>query len=42
MKCTDEKNLKAFGQHVRKIRTAKSNSLNEIAFSRGGELLLQH
>ncbi len=36
MKCTDEKNLKAFGQHVRKIRTAKSNSLNEIAFSRGG------
>ena len=36
MKHIDEKNLKAFGQHVRKIRTAKSNSLNEIAFCRRG------
>lgn len=36
MKHIDEENLKVFGEHVRKIRTAKSNSLNEIAFSRGG------
>lgn len=32
----DDKNLKAFGEHIRKLRMRKSNSLNEIAFTRGG------
>lgn len=32
----DEENLKLFGQHIKKIRKSKSDSLNNIAFSRGG------
>lgn len=32
----NDENLKAFGEHIRKIRMRKSNSLNEIAFTRGG------
>ncbi len=36
MKHLNDKYLKEFGEVVKKIRTSKSNSLNNIAFSRGG------
>ena len=36
MKRFEEENLKKFGQHVQKLRSKKSKSLNKIAFSRGG------
>ena len=36
MQHIDEENLKLFGELVKKIRKSKSNSLNNIAFSRGG------
>jgi len=36
MQYTDKENLKLFGELVKKIRKSKSNSLNNIAFSRGG------
>lgn len=36
MKRSNTKNLKEFGQIVRKIRKRKSSSLNNIAFTRGG------
>ena len=32
----NDENLKAFGKHIRKLRMCKSNSLNEIALTRGG------
>lgn len=36
MKHLEKENLKSFGRIVRKIRKKKSDSLNNIAFSRGG------
>lgn len=36
MKQIDEENLKKFANVVKRIRTAKSSSLNNIAFTRGG------
>lgn len=36
MEQINSKNLKSFGENVRKIRESKSSSLNSIAFSRGG------
>ena len=36
MKRLDKENLKEFGQIVKAIRVSKSESLNNIAFSRGG------
>ena len=36
MQQIDSENLKLFGELVRKIRKSKSDSLNQIAFSRGG------
>ena len=36
MQQSDDKNLKLFGELVREIRKEKSDSLNQIAFSRGG------
>lgn len=36
MKQQDNINLKKFGERIKHIRLRKSNSLNKIAFSRGG------
>ena len=36
MQQINTENLKLFGKLVKKIRNQKSNSLNHIAFSRGG------
>ena len=36
MKRQLNKNLKRFGKQIKKIRESKSNSLNKIAFTRGG------
>lgn len=36
MQQVDKENLKIFGELIRKIRQKKSNSLNSLAFSRGG------
>lgn len=36
MECSTRENLKEFGKSVRKIRQRSSDSLNEVAFKRGG------
>lgn len=36
MQCNNKENLKSFGKLVKEIRLSKSDSLNQMAFSKGG------